>query len=100
MTDRTSAPMNLADQARRLRDEQASTLLEAEQALLTSGYSTVHSYDPRTGRIIVRVVNPRGQESTYRIPATENGLRNAIAQVVTAHQPGPVIAPTSERSGR
>jgi hypothetical protein len=100
MTDPKTAPMTLADQAERLRDQQASTLLEAEQALLTSGYSTIHAYDSRTGRIIVRVVNPRGQESTYRVPATENGLRNAIAQVVTAHQPGPVIAPPAERSGR
>jgi hypothetical protein len=85
---------------RLVQAEQALTILEAQQALLASGYLMTLACDRLTGRIIVRVVNPRGQESTFRVPATEHGLKNALAQVTQAHQPGPVIAPISERSGR
>lgn len=100
MTSKPESERPLARAVRAVQAEQALTILQAQQALLTSGYSMTQAFDPNTGRIIVRVVNPRGQESTYRVPATEQGLKNALAQVTQAHQPGPVIAPSTERSGR
>jgi hypothetical protein len=94
MTDQKTAPMTLEEQIRALKAEQAATILEGIANLLTDGYAVTLAHNPRTGKAIVRSVNPRGQEMTIR----DRSLVDALAHLVQATPSGPVIAPANERS--
>jgi hypothetical protein len=81
---------------RLVQAEQAATILEGIANLTADGYAIIVSHNSRTGKAIVRMVNPRGQEVTIR----DRSLRDALAHIVQTTTPGPVIAPPAERSGR
>ncbi len=92
MTSKSDRPLERA--VRQIQAEQAQTIIEGIQALTADGYALTIAHNPRTGKAVVRVVNPRGIETTIR----DRSLRDALAHIVQTTEPGPVMAPASERS--